>query len=140
MKDALQRDQFVKARQYQRLWVVRRKAPEKDANAAPPNCDLALEPLVEGLDRKRTVHLHSHRADGLLAAIRMSKEFDFELFFQHSTEGYRVADELMNYKIPVSLTMIDSPGGKPEVAARLEKNGAVQWIERAGAWDRQPRK
>src|SRR5204862_3493239 len=66
---ALQREQFVKARDYQRQWANHRKALEKDPKATPPDRDLALEPLVEVLERKRTVHFHSHRADDLLTAI-----------------------------------------------------------------------
>ncbi len=127
---ALQREQFVKAREYQRQWAAYRKALEKDPAAAPPDRDLALEPLVEVLERKRTVHFHSHRADDLLTAIRLSKEFNFELVLQHATEGYRIVDELVKNKIPVSLTLVDSPGGKPEVAALLEENGAI--LEKAG--------
>src|SRR5439155_13495231 len=48
----------------------------------------------------------------------------------HVTEGYRVADELARRKVPASLTLVDSPGGKLEVAGFLEENAAV--LERAG--------
>src|SRR5205814_2961868 len=89
-----------------------------------------LEQLVEVLDRKRTVHFHSHRADDLMTAVRLSEEFGFELVLQHATEGYRIADELARRKIPVSLTLVDSPGGKPEVAGLLEENAAI--LDRAG--------
>jgi imidazolonepropionase-like amidohydrolase len=127
---ALQREQFVKAREYQRQWTAHKKALEKDPKASPPDRDIAMEPLVEVLERKRTVHFHSHRADDLLSAIRLSKEFDFELVIQHGTEGYRITEELVKNKIPVSLTLVDSPGGKPEVAGLLEENGAI--LDRAG--------
>ncbi len=127
---ALQREQFVKARDYQRQWAAYRKKKEEGKEAAPPDTDLSLEPLVEVLERKRTVHFHSHRADDLMTAVRLSEEFGFELVLQHVTEGYRVADELARKKIPVSLTLIDSPGGKPEVACLLEENAAI--LEKAG--------
>ena len=127
---ALQREQFVKAREYQRQWIAHRQALDKDPKATPPDRDLAMEPLVEVLERKRTVHFHSHRADDLLTAIRLSKEFDFELVIQHGTEGYRITDELVKNKIPVSMTLVDSPGGKAEVAAFLEETGAI--LDKAG--------
>src|SRR5213075_2447903 len=57
---ALQREQFVKARDYQRQWAAYRDGKAKDAKI--PERDIALEPLVEVLERKRTVHFHSHRA------------------------------------------------------------------------------
>ncbi|HEX4606962.1 MAG TPA: amidohydrolase family protein [Urbifossiella sp.] len=112
---ALQREQFVKAREY--------KAKRDAGDKVEP--DLALEPLVEVLDKKRTVHFHTHRADDLMTAVRISEEFGFELVLQHATEGYRVADIIAKKRIPVSLTLIDSPGGKPETMGLLEENAAV---------------
>jgi imidazolonepropionase-like amidohydrolase len=124
---AMQREQFVEAREYQQKWAAHRKAGK---DTPPPETDLALEPLVEVLERKRTVHFHSHRADDLMTAVRLSEEFGFELVIQHGTEGYRIADELAKRKIPVSLTLVDSPGGKPEVVGLLEENAAI--LDKAG--------
>ncbi len=127
---ALQREQFAKARDYRRAWQRYRQAKEQGKDVPQPEIDLALEPLVEVLERKRTVHFHSHRADDLMTAIRLSKEFDFELVLQHCTEGYRIVEELVRDKIPVSLTLVDSPGGKLEVAGLLEENAAI--LSKAG--------
>lgn len=127
---ALQREQFTKARAYLQQWERYRKVKAEGKDAIPPEVDLALEPLVEVLQRKRTVHFHSHRADDLMTAIRLAKEFNFELVLQHCTEGYRIAEELAREKIPVSLTLVDSPGGKLEVAGLLEENAAV--LDKAG--------
>jgi imidazolonepropionase-like amidohydrolase len=131
---ALQREQFAKARAYLRHWERYRTAKTegkgKEAMPPEPEIDVALEPLVEVLQRKRTVHFHSHRADDLMTAIRLAKEFNFELVLQHCTEGYRIVDELVREKIPVSLTLVDSPGGKLEVAGLLEENAAV--LNKAG--------
>ncbi|HZT82733.1 MAG TPA: amidohydrolase, partial [Gemmataceae bacterium] len=133
---ALQREQFVKARDYRRKWDAYRKAVAEASrlrqrpDAPPPETDIALEPLVEVLERKRTVHFHSHRADDLLTALRLAEEFNFEIVLQHCTEGYRIADELARRKVPVSLTLVDSPGGKPEVAGLLEENAAI--LHKAG--------
>jgi imidazolonepropionase-like amidohydrolase len=113
---ALQREQFVKAKEY-----MAKKSPDRD---------LALEPLVEVLAKKRTVHFHCHRADDLMTAVRLAEEFGFELVLQHATEGYRVAEGLAKKKIPVSLTLVDSPGGKAETIGLLEENAAV--LEKAG--------
>lgn len=117
---ALQREQFVKAKEYM----------EKMKGDKKPDRDLSLEPLVEVLEKKRTVHFHCHRADDLMTAVRIAEEFGFELVLQHATEGYRVADELAKRKIPVSLTLIDSPGGKAEVMGLLEENAAI--LDKAG--------
>ncbi|MFO0930638.1 MAG: amidohydrolase family protein [Gemmataceae bacterium] len=122
---ALQRAEFVKAREYRQKWVDYRQAKAAGKDATAPETDPALDSLVEVLDRKRTVHFHSHRADDLMTALRLAREFDFELVLQHATEGYRIADELARAKVPVSLTLIDSPGGKLETMGLLEENAAI---------------
>lgn len=127
---ALQREQFVKARDYQRKWADYRRTRQEGKDATEPERDIHLEPLVEALERRRTVHFHSHRADDLMTAVRLAREFGFELVLQHATEGYRVAEELARAKVPVSLTLVDSPGGKLEVAGLLEENAAI--LDRAG--------
>ena len=117
---ALQREQFVKAREYK---------AKKDAGQKVDR-DIALEPLVEVLEKKRTVHFHCHRADDVMTAVRLSEEFGFELVLQHATESYRVADILAKKKIPASLTLVDSPGGKAETIGLLDENAAI--LEKAG--------
>lgn len=117
---ALQREQFVKAKEYM----------AKMAGDKKPDRDLSLEPLVEVLEKKRTVHFHCHRADDMLTAVRIAEEFGFELVLQHGTEGFRIADTLAKKKIPVSHTILDSPGGKAETIGLLEENAAA--MEKAG--------
>ncbi len=122
---ALQREQFVKARAYRQKWIDHRAG-----KGSAPEVDLGLETLVEVLDRKRTVHFHCHRADDLMTAVRLADEFGFDLVLQHATEGYRVMDELVRRKIPASLTLLDSAGGKAETAGLIEENAAI--LEKAG--------
>jgi len=117
---ALQRETFQKAKEYK---------AKLDAGTKVDR-DISLEPVVEVLEGKRTVHFHCHRADDLLTAIRISEEFGFELVLQHATEGYRIADVLAKKKIPVSLTLIDAPGGKAETMGLLEENAAI--LDKAG--------
>jgi imidazolonepropionase-like amidohydrolase len=117
---ALQRETFQKAREYKAKLDGGQKVDR----------DIALDTLVEVLDGRRTVHFHCHRADDLLTAIRIAEEFKFEIVLQHATEGYRVADILARKKIPVSLTLVDSPGGKAETIGVLDENAAI--LEKAG--------
>ena len=128
---ALQREQFLKALDYRRKWAAYRKALEKDPEkATEPDRDLGLDSLVEVLDRKRTVHFHSHRSDDIMTVARLADEFGFEVVVHHGTEAYKVAEELAKRKIPVSLTLPDSPGGKPEVDDLIEQNAAL--LDKAG--------
>ncbi|HVJ81947.1 MAG TPA: amidohydrolase family protein [Planctomycetia bacterium] len=123
---ALQRGEFIKARDYlakKERFAEKQKAG-KAGDAQPPELNPDLEPLVEVLQRKRTVHFHTHRADDIMTAVRLRDEFGFELVIQHGTESFKVAEELAKRKIPVSMTVVDSPGGKPEVAELTERCGA----------------
>ncbi|HUY93562.1 MAG TPA: amidohydrolase family protein [Pirellulales bacterium] len=120
---ALQRSEFLKARDYQRKWDNYRKKLAAGEDASPPETDLSLEPLVEVLERKRTVHFHTHRADDIRTVLRLADEFGFELVVQHGTEAYKIADELARRNVPVSMTVPDSIGGKAEVMDFLEQTG-----------------
>jgi imidazolonepropionase-like amidohydrolase len=128
---ALQRAEFIKAQDYRRKWDRYRAQLATGEKVQPPEVDLALEPLVEVLDRKRTVHFHSHRADDILTVLRMKDEFGFELVLQHGTESYKIAEEVAKRGVPVSMTVVDSPGGKAEVLDFVESCGAE--LHKAGA-------
>jgi imidazolonepropionase-like amidohydrolase len=121
---AMVRELFIKAQEYQTK-LATAKEGEKPAR------DLKMEALVEVLEGKRIVHFHTHRHDDILTAIRLSKEFKFKIVLHHVSEAWKVADEIAAAGAPVSLIMIDSPGGKleavdlnPESAVALEKGGA----------------
>ena len=122
---ALQRDMLTKAQAYKRQWDAYNKAKAAGEKTTSPERDINLDPLVEVLEKKRTVHFHCHRADDIMTAVRLSQEFGFEIVLQHCTEGYLIAAELAKLGISVSLTLIDSPGGKPEVMGLLEENAAI---------------
>ena len=127
---ALQRTEFVKAQDYARKWERHRQDQAAGKDTAAPEIDLNLQSLVEVLQRKRTVHFHTHRADDILTVLRLRKEFNFELLIQHGTEAYKVIDEIARHQVPVSMTVVDSPGGKAEVVDFIEECGAE--LARAG--------
>ncbi len=84
-----------------------------DESKLPPK-DIGLDALVQILNGERTVHHHTHRADDILTVLRLQKEFGFKLVLQHVSEGYKVAEEIAKAKVPCSVIVIDSPGGKLE--------------------------
>lgn len=90
------RSNFELARQYQRDWQRYEALPKREqARTPPPRRDLRLEPLVEILDGRRSIHSHSYRADEILMLMRLADEVGFKVgTFQHVLEGYRVADEM----------------------------------------------
>ena len=90
---------FEQAREYQRGWQrYNALSKAQQARVAPPRRDLRLEPLVEVLEDRRDVHVHSYRADEILMLMRLGQEAGFRVHtFHHVLEGYRVADEMAAY-------------------------------------------
>ncbi len=122
---ALVRQLFIKAQDYRRKIEKAKGDPEK-----MPARDLQMESLLEVLDGRRIVHHHTHRHDDILTILRLQKEFGFRVVLHHVSEGWMVAEEIAAAKVPCSIIMIDSPGGKLEAVHLLPKTGAV--LEKAG--------
>jgi len=77
------------------------------------------------------VHFHTHRHDDIMTVLRLQKEFGFRVVLQHVSEAWKVADEIAKAKVPSSIILIDSPGGKLETMDISYTNGAA--LEKAGA-------
>jgi imidazolonepropionase-like amidohydrolase len=122
---ALVRQEFLKARDYQRKLV----AAGGDA-ANLPDRALGLETLVEVLDGRRVVHHHTHRADDILTVLRLKEEFGFKVVLHHVSDAWMVADEIAAAGVGCSIINLDSPGGKLEAKDIDWKNGAE--LERRG--------
>jgi imidazolonepropionase-like amidohydrolase len=122
---SLVREQYVKAQEYR----AKVKQSEQDPTKAPGR-DLRMEALVEALDRRRTVHHHTHAQADIMTVLRLAKEFNLKVVLQHGTDSWKVADQIAAAKLPVSLTFLDSPGGKIEARdVRFETAGL---LEKAG--------
>jgi imidazolonepropionase-like amidohydrolase len=106
---ALVRDQLIKAQEYRE----KIKKAAGDPSKMPPR-DLGMEALVEVLDGKRVIHFHTHRHDDIMTVLRLQKEFGFRVVLHHVSEGWKVANEIAKAKVPTSIILIDSPGGKLE--------------------------
>ncbi|MGB7611541.1 MAG: amidohydrolase family protein, partial [Candidatus Acidiferrum sp.] len=90
------RTAFAEARDYKKSWDdYDKRVAAGEKNVIPPRRDLKLDPLVEVLEGKRYVHVHSYREDEILMMLRVAKEFGFQVrTLQHVLEGYKVADEI----------------------------------------------
>lgn len=122
---ALLRAQLHRARDYQKKLAEGAADPSK-----MPERNLGLEALVEVLEGKRVVHHHTHRQDDILTVLRLQQEFGFRCVLHHVSEGWLVADQIAAAKVPCSVIVIDSPGGKLEAAHLSLTTGGV--LDRAG--------
>jgi len=50
--------------------------------------------LVKVLKREERIRCHVHFANDMLSFLKLKDEFGFELTFEHSTEAYKIADEI----------------------------------------------
>ena len=56
--------------------------------------DLRQEAMVPVVRKEIPLRAHAHRADDIVTAIRIAREFDLDLIIEHGTDGYKVAAEL----------------------------------------------
>ncbi len=86
------------------IWMLRKsffdtheyaKSGEKD--------DPDLEVLASALDDKIPVRLNVRRAINIRTALKLAEEYDFQLILDECTEGYKVAEEIAQNKVPVVL-------------------------------------
>ncbi len=107
---AILRETLVKAQEYQKKLQKGQKDPEK-----LPERDLKLEPLVKVLNREIPMKAHAHRADDILTALRIAKEFNIDITLDHCTEGYRIIDYLIDEDAKVILGPLLSERSKIEL-------------------------
>ncbi len=86
---ALFRKAMVDAQEYERKLELGEEDPEK-----LPDRDLALEALLPVLRGELPVKFHAHRADDILTALRLTREFGLCATIEHCTEGHLIADLL----------------------------------------------
>lgn len=123
---AMVRELFLKAMEYK----AKIDKAGKDVFKLPER-DLRMEPLVEVLQGKRVVHFHTHKANDVLTAIRLGKEFGFKPVLHHLSEGWKVANEIAAAGLASSIITIDVPGGKLEAIGLSLTTGAA--LEKVGA-------
>ena len=110
-----------------RTWVESRDDRVDDP---PTGRDLRMEPLAEVLAGDRIVQHHTHRHNDIATVLRLRDEFGFRVVLQHGTESWKLAEEIAAAGVPVSITFIDTPGGKEETLDWSLEIGAI--LERAG--------
>lgn len=85
------RDSFIRAKEYELAMTEWNKTKK----GLQPKRDLELDPLVEILNKKRTIQCHSYVASEILHLMKIGDELGFTVgTFQHILEGYKVADEM----------------------------------------------
>ncbi len=95
---AILRENLFKAKEYKELWEDYKKDPEEYDK---PEFDFKMEALLLVLNKQIPLKAHAHRADDIITAIRIAKEFDVDITLDHCTEGYLIKDILAEAGLPV---------------------------------------
>ena len=74
-----------------------------------------MEPWIPVLKREIPLKAHAHRADDILTAIRIAKEFDVDITIDHCTEGHLIAEEIKASGFPAIVGPDLTSRSKPEV-------------------------
>jgi imidazolonepropionase-like amidohydrolase len=86
---ALMRKALVEAQEYNEKLERGKADPEK-----MPERNLGKEILARVIRRELPMKIHAHRADDILTAIRICREFKLRYTLDHCTEGYLITDKL----------------------------------------------
>ena len=86
---AIIRESLFKAQRY-----AEDKLYAKKENKPLPPFDIKLEALVPVVEGKLPVKAHAHRADDILTALRIAKEFNLDMSIEHCSEGHLIPDQL----------------------------------------------
>lgn len=62
---------------------------------------MQLEALLPVIRREIPLKAHAHRADDILTALRIAKEFDVDITLDHVTEGHLIVNHLVQAGKPV---------------------------------------
>ncbi|RKD32348.1 amidohydrolase [Thermohalobacter berrensis] len=84
---AILRETLFKAKKYVEKQEKAKEDPKKE-----PEFDMKMEAMAKVIRKEIPLKAHAHRADDILTAIRIAKEFDVDITLEHCTEGHLIAD------------------------------------------------
>jgi imidazolonepropionase-like amidohydrolase len=102
---ALLRKTLFEAMQYKK---------EKE-NGSLDKIDFEMEAWLPVLNKEIPLKAHAHRADDILTAIRIAKEFDLRMTLDHGTESHLIAEKIKRSGFPVIVGPDLTSRSKPEV-------------------------
>jgi imidazolonepropionase-like amidohydrolase len=117
------RAELLKAQEYDR----KRSSATQPATA--PSQDLRLDVLARVLKKQTPVLITAHRAQDILLALKLAKEYDLKLVLDGASEAYLMIDQIKEAGVPVILhpTMKRSNGEAEnlsfETASKLRAAG-----------------
>ena len=111
------------------LFKTKRYMEDKESDKKP-GFDMKLEAMIPILKKEIPLKAHAHRADDIMTAIRIAKEFDILLTLDHCTDGAVIAREVAESGYPAIVgpsfghkTKVELANKSFETVAALHKAG-----------------
>ncbi|HZJ86268.1 MAG TPA: amidohydrolase, partial [Erysipelotrichaceae bacterium] len=95
-----------------------------------PAFDMKLEAMLPVINKEIPLKIHAHRADDILTALRIVKEFNLDATFEHATEGHLIADKLKEANFPLLVGPTLSSKSKYELKNLTFKTPGI--LQKAG--------
>lgn len=89
------RETLMKTKEY-----MAKKALAGDDLSKRPAYDMKLEAMIPVIEKKIPLKTHAHRADDILTALRIAREFDVLMTLDHCTEGHLIVEEVKESGFP----------------------------------------
>ncbi|HOV25145.1 MAG TPA: amidohydrolase [Pseudobacteroides sp.] len=119
---ALLRENLAKAKEYKNMLDDYKNDPEENDK---PEYDIKMEALLKIINKEVPLKAHAHRADDILTAIRIAKEFDIKVTIEHCTEGYMIKELLLEEGVGVCLGPLLTDRSKIELRNQNIKSPAL---------------
>lgn len=119
---AILRESLFEAREYAELWEKYEKDPEENEK---PDFDFKKHSLLQVLNKEIPLKAHAHRADDIMTAIRIAKEFDVNITLDHCTEGHLIKDLIVESGLPAIIGPMLTDRSKIELRNQSLRTPAI---------------
>ncbi|NLL70445.1 MAG: amidohydrolase [Epulopiscium sp.] len=100
-------------------YMDKKKKVEEKGDAF--DVQLKYEALIPVLKKEIPLKAHAHRADDILTALRIAKEFDVKITLDHCTEGHLIKEYIRESKVPAIVGPTLSHNSKIELTNKTFK-------------------
>ena len=111
------------------LFKTRRYLSDKKEGKNPA-FDMKLEAMIPVIKGELPLKAHAHRADDILTAIRVAREFGVRITLDHCTDGAVIADELAEEGLPAFIG--PSLGSKTKIELKNKSFTTPAALHQAG--------
>ena len=111
------------------LFKTKRYLDDKEAGKSPA-FDMKLEAMIPVIKGELPLKAHAHRADDILTAVRIAREFNVKITLDHCTDGSVIADELAEEGLPAFVG--PTLGGKSKIELKNKSFTTPAALHKAG--------